>query len=120
MCMAQALYIFPTDIFRIIVKMVISKTHQSSGSLINNSVKSISRIVSLLKSNAEKIIKINNDARPFEIVDLDYLSQGIASIQLEFSRWIVKKYLSFKPLLRFVPDFLRMELSIHQLIIYGK
>lgn len=62
--------------------------------LINNSIKNIARIVSLLKSNSKKIIEINAKARPFKIIDLDFLSQGIASIQLEFSRWIVKKYLT--------------------------
>ena len=64
--------------------------------LVNSSIGNITRIVKLLKLNSKSINEINNECRSFQIQDLDFQSQGIAGIQLQFSKWIVKKYLSKK------------------------
>lgn len=61
--------------------------------LINNSVLKISAIVSLLKTNSEQISALNKDARPFEVGDLNFLTDGIAGLQLQFSKWIATKFL---------------------------
>ncbi len=62
--------------------------------LVNNSVRNIARIVNLLLENSKEIVNLNKDARPFKSEDLDFQSQGIAGIQLQFSKWIVSKYLT--------------------------
>lgn len=64
--------------------------------LIINSISSISKIISLLKSNANSIRTINMNSRPFEIKDLEFLTQGIAGLQFHFSIWIIRNYLSNK------------------------
>lgn len=64
--------------------------------LINNAIANISTIVIKLKENSVKILDANKFARPFHIDDLEIHTNGIASIQLRYSKWIVKRYLSGK------------------------
>ncbi|PSL26458.1 hypothetical protein [Chitinophaga ginsengisoli] len=60
--------------------------------LINNSLLNIARIVDNLKTNSDKIIELNPEARPFLVQDLDVYSQGIAGMQYQLSQYIIKRY----------------------------
>ncbi|MBT1689216.1 hypothetical protein [Dawidia soli] len=62
--------------------------------LVNNCVQSIANIIMLLHDNTNAILSKNPSARPFQKEDLGFYSEGIGSLQLQFSKWIVKRYLS--------------------------
>jgi len=62
--------------------------------LINNEILSIARILKALGANSRKVKSLNGqNARPFEIADLDFYSYGIAGIQLQLSKFATKNYL---------------------------
>lgn len=72
--------------------------------LINNSILRIAKIVSLLKYNSFEIKALNNDARPFIVEDLNYLTEGIAGVQLQLSKFIVKRFLN--------KDLINLEVAV--------
>lgn len=64
--------------------------------LLNNCIFRITKIVKLLKLNALKIKLLNPDSRPFDIIDLEYLTDGIAGLQLQYSKWISQNLINKK------------------------
>lgn len=64
--------------------------------LVNNSLRNIIRIVERLKINSSEIMTLNSEARPFLVDDLEIYSTGIAGIQFQLSKWIVKRKLPTK------------------------
>jgi len=58
---------------------------------INNSIRKIAKLVRILKSNSAEIAELNPDSRSFRTEDLDYLTEGVAGIQLQFSRLIARQ-----------------------------
>lgn len=69
--------------------------------LVNNSLRNIIRIVERLKNNSGEIVMLNSDARPFFVGDLEIYSTGIAGIQFQLSKWVVKRKLSTKLSVKF-------------------
>lgn len=72
--------------------------------LINNSMLNIARIIGLLKKNANEVLVINPEARPFSIHDLDIYSSGVAGIQYQLSQYIVDRHLN--------PEMLNISFSL--------